>query len=135
MVFPDSGATICLEGTDHLPLLQINLKDLIPCNKRVPAVGGSTLVCKGWLPVNFNIQGHRTIQPLYICNNVDRIYFSKAVCIAVKILPPNFPEPMSPPEKDHVSVVKNNETKRNPPPTRPETLPFEPISANIRKLK
>ena len=53
MVFPDSGASICLGGTDHLPLLQIDLKDLIPCNKKVSAVGGSTLVCKGWLPVEF----------------------------------------------------------------------------------
>ena len=56
--------------------------------------------------MEFIIQGHKTIQPLYICSNVDRIYFSKAGCIDVKILPPNFPQPMCKAANTHVSAIK-----------------------------
>ena len=39
-VFPDSGASICLAGTEHLKLLNIDLKELIPSSKRISVVGG-----------------------------------------------------------------------------------------------
>ena len=38
-VFPDSGASICLAGLHHLQDLKIKESDLIPCQKRVRAVG------------------------------------------------------------------------------------------------
>ena len=55
-VFPDSGASICLAGSKHLPALGITPQQLIPCSKRISAVGGSILPCQGWKPVEFNIQ-------------------------------------------------------------------------------
>ena len=74
LIFPDSGASICLGGTHHLPNLGLTVSDLIPCQKKVKAVGGSTLICRGWLPCQFDIQNHTTRQPLFICDKVDRIY-------------------------------------------------------------
>ena len=69
----------------HLPALGIT-QQLISCSKRISAVAGSILPCQGWIPVEFNIQGHITKQPLYICHKVDRIYFSKQACVDTKII-------------------------------------------------
>ena len=128
-IFPDSGASICLGGTRHLPQLGIDDKDLIPCRKRVNAVGGSTLTCKGWLPAEFTIGNHTTRQPLFICDKVDRIYFSRAGCTDVKILPESFPYPMD----SQASVASAEEVISIP--KRPEKLPYPPTEENIPKLK
>ena len=81
-IFPDSGASICLAGPEHVTALGVKPHALRHCHKKVTAVGGSTFFCKGWLPVEFKIGEHRTKQPLYICDKIDRIYFfSKQGCI------------------------------------------------------
>ena len=94
MIFPDSGATICLGGPKHLKKMGLSLNNLIPSRKIVRAAGGFTLTCQGWLPVEFTIQGRKTKQTLYICNKIQCLYFSKAACIDVGILPVNFPNPI-----------------------------------------
>ena len=92
-VFPDSGASICLAGPQHLLLLMVTIAQLIPTKKKITVVGGSTLPCLGWIPATFTVDNVSTIQPLYICNKVDRIFFSKIACIATYILPSSFPQP------------------------------------------
>ena len=47
LIFPDSGANICLAGTDHLSLIDLSYRDLIPSNNRICAVEGSILSCIG----------------------------------------------------------------------------------------
>ena len=64
--FPDSGASICLAGSQHLEKLRVSPDELIPSFKRVLAVGGFQLICHGWLPVQFQIGIYSTKQPLYI---------------------------------------------------------------------
>ena len=94
-VFPDSGATICLGGLSHLNDMGFSTDNLIPSQKVVRTVGNFTLVCRGWLPVRFIVEGKETKQALYILDKVDRIYFSKCACVDVGILSPVFPHPMS----------------------------------------
>ena len=125
-VFPDSGADICLAGTKHLEKLGIQGEHLTPCCKKVTAVGGSTLTCRGWVEVEFNIGGNTTRQPLYICDRVDRIYFGRQGCTEVSILPETFPYPMQP---DNVSSIEPTL------PRRPETVPFSAVEENIPKLR
>ena len=153
-IFPDSGATICIAGTQHMAKLGLTEHDLIPCRKRIVAVGGSTIPCEGWTPVEFKIGEHTTKQPLYICRQVDRIYFSKTGCIETNIIPPSFPYPMT--TKHQSAAVKPTHTKsikesaptnntsystkeetipRQSPPPKPTTLPYPPISDNIIKLE
>ena len=91
-IFPDSGATICLGGPKHLYCMDLKESNLIPSKKVIRAVGGSTLISPGWLPVQFSVGEMSTKQALYICNNIDKLYFSKAACIDVGILSP----PISP---------------------------------------
>ena len=110
-IFPDSGAGICLAGPQHLPQMGISKNSLIPCNKVVSAVGGSKLSCPGWIPVEFTVGKHSTTQPLYVCEKVDRIYFSREGSIDVKILPESFPSPMDEgPER--VNAIQHQSNKR-----------------------
>ena len=92
-IFPDSGASICLGGPQHLADMGLSVNHLVPSSKVVRAVGNFTLVCKGWLLVNFVIGGRETKQALYICERVDRLYLSRVACVDVGILSPSFPHP------------------------------------------
>ena len=92
MIFLDSGATICLGGLKHLLNIGLTTNNLIPSSKVIRAVGGSTLMCQGWLPVEFIIHRKTTKQALYIRQKIQRLYFSKAACIDIGILlPKDFP--------------------------------------------
>ena len=146
-IYPDSGATICLGGTKHLRHMGISEKNLVPSSKKVRTVGGFSLTCQGWLPVTFKVGEKTTKQALYICRNVQILYFSKDACMDVGILPPCFPKPMtSPPSlidpircdaahsKPRLSEVDLSEkTKTNS--NYPRTPPFSPTSENVPKLK
>ena len=129
LIFPDSGAGICLAGTKHLQKLGISSKDLIPCSKRVVAVGGSTLTCQGWIEVQFRIGNHTTKQPLYICANVDRIYLSRDGCTDLNILPLTFPYPMDTTDECKIHSISNTDHARS------KVLPHPPTDENIPKLK
>lgn len=136
MIFPDSGATICLGGTIHLRHMGLTIDNLIPSRKVVRAVGDSTLECQGWLPVTFSVGGHTTKQALYICERIKRLYFSKAACIDVGILHKEFPNPsMAMQSLEVENKVQDTENRVKPLPTRPDSLPFPATEANIGKLK
>ena len=89
-VFPNSGVTICLGGPKHLINMDLTKNNLVPSRKIIRTVGGFTLICQGWLPVEF-VKGKTTKQALYICKDIQRLYFSKAACIDVGILHENSP--------------------------------------------
>ena len=95
-MFPDSGASDCLAGPQHITKLALQQSDFIPCSKQVSAVSRSKLLCMGWSPINFQIGNKTTPQLLYICSKVDRIYFSKQGCIDVNILYHDYPNVISP---------------------------------------
>ena len=144
-IFPDSGADICLASPKHLTQLHLQESDIIPYRKSVRPVGGGSLTCIGWIPVNFKVGQHNTRQPLYICKNIDRIYFSRVGCIDVKILPTSFPFPMdtieeasikaatAPPEQQSSLPASLPRDARIPP--RPDKLPYPANEENIPKLK
>ena len=105
-IFPDSGASICLGGTKHLYKLGISKNHLIPCNKTVTAVGNHKMTCLGWIPMEFCVNNNVTKQALYICERIERLYFSKAACKEVGILPKCFPMASS---ESHVSSCESTE--------------------------
>ena len=132
-IFPDSGANICLAGPKHLQQMGIKYSQLQQCNKKVKTVGGLELICRGWLPIKFEIEGHTTTQPVYFCEKVDRLYFSKQGCIAVNILSSDYPYPMHS-LKAHAKSIEEI-TFRQPPPQRPISIPFPALPENIGKLE
>ena len=130
-VFPDSGASICLANFEHISQMNISPSDLIPCSRRVTVVGGSTIHCTKWLPIEFTINGNSSKQPVFICDDVDRIYVGRQACIDLHILPPCYPYPMSHnDDEDEVNMIKSTTL-----PERPTTLPVPPTAENIDKLK
>ena len=92
-IFPDSRANICLAGLRHLQQMCIHSSQLCQCHKHVKGVGGSVLICKGWIPATFKI----AIPPHSHSTSVKRLYFSKQGCLAVNILSHNYPHPMPKP--------------------------------------
>ena len=68
MIFPDWEATICLGWLKYQMNMELTMNNLILSRKVVRVVGGFTLVCQGWLPIKFVIQGRTTKQALYIWN-------------------------------------------------------------------
>ena len=106
--------------------LKVNKQSLIPCNKLVRSIDGSTLRCSGWLPMTFTIDNHTTTQ--YICEKVDRIYISPKGYTELNILPETFLYPMS-------ITISSVDTLLSNLPQPPEKLPFEPTEKNVPKLK
>ena len=145
-IIPESGTNICLAAPKHLHQMGVHPSQLHTCNKTVKAVGGSTLICKGWLPVRFEIEGHATKQPVYICEKPDRLYFIKQECIQVNILSRDYPGPMhllKAHAHSHVQYLnKDNLPPASPttppppaPPAKPAKLPYPPTTENIPKLE
>ena len=114
MIFSDSSAAICLGGPKHLEKIGLSLNNPIPSRKIVRAAGGFTLTCQGWLPVEFTIK--------------QRLYFCKAGCIDVGILPVNFPNPIviSPTYIAGIDDITKPDTSRDQLPDRPHKIPFPP---------
>ena len=121
-IFPDSGASICLAGSHHLSNLKRQAHELTPCKKRVRAVGGAILTCQGYLITTFQIGSKTTTQNLYICDKIDRVYFSKNACKEIGILPQSFPHPMT----EKVQAINT---------TNHQAMPCSATKANIHKLK
>ena len=105
-IFPDIGASLCLAGLKLLQALVVTKKNFIPCNKIVIAVGGSKISYLGWLLITFKIHDNTVTQSVYICDKVDKIYFSRKGCLKTNILPASFPFPM--PSKEQESVQSIN---------------------------
>ena len=131
-VFPDSGATICLGGPKHLINMGLTMNNLVPSKKIIRTVGGFTLMCQGWLPVEFVIRGRMTKQALYICKGIQRLYFSRAACIDVGILHRNFPNPSA---DKHNEVDPKSKKCEGQLPNRPKDPPYPATENNIGKLK
>ena len=134
-IFPDSGASICLAGTSHLNTLGLKETDLSPCHKKVMAVGGSVLTCKGRIEVEFRIGDRSTHQTLYICDRIDRVYFSREGCTEVGILHPSFPYPMDHKRQLSEEIAELNDDTSNSSSIRSQTLPFPATESNVDKLK
>ena len=141
-IYPDNGVTICLGRLKHLWHMGLSEKNLAPPEKKVYTVGGFSLVCQGWLPVTFKIGKRTTKQALYICSKVQVIYFSKATCIDVSILPPCVPKPITlPPLLTSIAVHPYSQHHKIDPPGNkhkfdyPQTPLYPPTSENLKKTK
>ena len=66
------------------------------------------MTCLGWIPIEFHIGNRVSKQALYICDKVDRIYFSRSGCVEVGIIPREFPHPM-----EELNVVDTNNAKED----------------------
>ena len=131
-VFPNSGATICLGEPKHLISMHLTKNNLVPSRKIIRTVRGFSLMCQGWLPVEFVVRGKTTKQALYICKDIQWLYFSWAACINVGILHENFPNTLA---NKHKEVGPKPNKCEDQWPNRPPNPPFPTTEDNIGKLK
>lgn len=135
-----------MAGLKHLNRMGLKEQHLIKSSKVVRAVGGFVMTCLGWIPIEFHIGNRISKQALYICDKVDRIYFSRSGCVEVGIIPREFPYPMEELNVVGTSVSKSEEKQvthphnsaehiREPPPSRPKELPFPATVENVGRLK
>ena len=94
-ILPYSGANTCLTG-QYIAQLNLDVFNLITCNKQVSTVGGSKISCIRCLPSTFQIGNKKktTWQPLFI-NKLDKIYSLKQGCIDLSMLHSNVSTPVS----------------------------------------
>ena len=93
------------------------------------------------MPVIFEVNGKNTKQALYVCDRVERLYFSQIACIDVGILHTDFPFPIS--DLCKLTECSTSSTPTNPVspsscyqlPTRPLQLPFPADPKSIDNLK
>ena len=145
-IFPDTGASLSIAGPQHLKAMQIPTKMLNKTEKQIKAVGGTELHCLGWVPTVFKVGTRTSQQNLYICENIDRVYFSKSGCRDVNIIHDSFPKPLpgkfklpppsdTPKEKLHLVETVDAVPQGNNIPVKPTTIPYAPIPENIPLLK
>ena len=139
-IFLDSEARICLAGPQHLEKLKVSLDGLTPCFKRITAVDGFQLTGHGWLPLQFKIDIYSTKQPLYICNKIDVIYFSREGCMDTNIIPKSFQFPVN--ITDRSASIASAETVEDLqtsslcfPLPRPNQLSFPATTKNIPEME
>ena len=99
----------------------------------ITAVGGSKLSCHRFIPTKFDIGHHTTKLPLYICDKVDKIYFSHQGCTDTNIIPKSFPYPMIYPSTTSISSITTS--THEPPPVKPAKLPYPPTEDNVPLLE
>ena len=127
---------MCLAVSQKFAKLNFDTKDFNPCHKQVPAVGGSKLLCNGWVLMNYQIHIQVIKQPVYICQSV------KEGCMELNILHPNFSRPMNgtaaiftDPIPTNPKTTTDSNTLQATLPERPGKIPFLLTTNNISKLK
>ena len=131
-VFPDIGATICLGRPKHLLCMGLTKNNLVPFRKIIRTVGGFTLMCQCWLPFEFVVRGKTNKQTLFICKDIQRLYFSRTACIYLCLLRglENFHAVFP-----HQEVGLKHNKCEDQLPNRPPNPPFPATEENIGKLK
>ena len=128
-VFADTGASLCVAGLFLLKLLGIKLNHLKPTSKRISTATGGRINCRGWFPTQITLNGRKTIENIYVCSNIERVYLSKNGCINLGIVHKGFPNPL-----ESIDSLTLDTSIPDPSKDLPK-LPFAPTPENIPLLK
>ena len=148
----DTGCQSTLCGESVLHSLKLKRSDLIPCSMKMSAANENAIDILGALPlrisgVSENGQTHSTRQLVYFTTSTERLYLSKHACIALGLIPPNFPQigssQLSSCDTEMPSSASRSDTgerpckcpDRQPPPPLPTQLPYPPTERNREKLQ
>ena len=155
----DTGCQSCLAGIRVIHRLGLRKADLIPVTMRMNAANQKGITILGAAILRFSGKDSmgrplETRQMTYITDNSDKLFISKEACIALGIIPENFPELGSADALQHpsTSVLQDdapteaagttarehpacNCPKRQRPPPPPSSLPFPATAGNEEKLR
>ena len=80
-VFPDGDTTICLGGQKHLLNMGLTKDNLVPSRKIIQTVGGFTLMCQGWQPVEFVVKGKKLNKPSTYARTSNDFTFARQLAL------------------------------------------------------
>ena len=126
-VFADTGASLCVTGLSILKLLGIKLSQLKGTSKRIVTATGNKIHCRGWFNARLTLNNHTTLQSIYVCDSISRVYLSKNGCIELGIVHKGFPSQM-----ENFSKPKSMHSNS---PTAPLKMPYPPTAENVPLLK
>ncbi|MEL6802194.1 MAG: DDE-type integrase/transposase/recombinase [Bacteroidota bacterium] len=123
--YPDTGATLSVAGPDLLQKLKLSRSCLKDTTKRILTATGEKIHCIGKFQAKLSVGGRSTLQDIYICTNIKRMFLSKSGCISLGIVHEHFPLPIN-----HVPSPPSPTV-----PVKPKHLPYPPTEDNIPLLK
>ena len=137
----DTGASICLGGKQFMRSLGLNEAGLTPCDMSVCGADSANIQVLGAVLVEFALKSTamRSKQVVYICEGVAGGLLSLEACIDLGLVSEQFPNQSANEGCYAAGQAKkeNCECKcpvRAEAPDVPDSLPFEPSSANVSKL-
>ena len=142
----DSGCQSCLLGLKMFYRLGLKKKDLVPVRGKMSAINGEGIDVAGAIFLRltgFDIKTGKTVQTAvmaYMSDSTEQFYISKQAMRELGIIPVDFPSVKAAAVTSGVAPVSTSTAecgcpRHQQPPERPSVLPFEPIPANIGKMK
>jgi len=107
---PDTGAQVSVAGESLLRQLDISPRSLLPPPpRRLKSAQNGRIICRGMLPIRLQLGTAVLHEKVLVCVGVEKPLLSWRACIALRIVPPNFPDqmPAAAPEGDNTHVEVN----------------------------
>ena len=148
-VVTDSGAQSCLWSRREFLKCGFTLNDLIRVNHRMEAVNMASIEIDGAILLRLTGQNKEGIEiqsavMVYVSPDAKKFYLSMEAMVQLGIIPNCFPQvgasfPASTEcNATNLDIPSPSECdckSRQPPPKRPDNLPFEAIPENVGKMK
>ena len=93
----DTGASVCIAGMGYARAMGIREDDLIPADMTIFSADDSKIAVLGSVLVSLTCDksGMSTQQVIYICKGTSGALLSLEACVALGLVPRNFPSPGS----------------------------------------
>ena len=142
----DTGCQTCTAGMDFLEHIGCPTSYLVPTNHRIKGITKAGLGIIGSVMMRFQLGNQVTRQMVHISNNIKGLYLSETALMELGVIHRDFPEQEHgctcsscvgvPPvvcscTDDGAEVCM----ERTETPSRPETIPFEPVPENVERLE
>ena len=111
---PDSGADISVAGPDTITMIGDHCKNLLPSDMVPRGVTGHWMTPIGQLPVTITLGTVTYRDTLHIYPAVKGVLLSWKTSKALRVLPPNYPSPLSSPGTPSISVATTTKESTSP---------------------
>ena len=129
MAVADTGAQVCVAGPDLMASLGLQ-PAMLRRRAGLRDLAKIQLPCLGTAQCHIALPDRSTMREVYFVKSVERLYLSKAACVELGLVPPDFPRPLP-----LVAAVRGMVSPADVPPTRPASMPFQPLEENVHRLE
>jgi hypothetical protein len=147
-VMADTGCQSCLASIKMINSLGLTTADLIPVTMRMHAANNGGINILGAAILRFAGKDEHgglleTRQVVYVTDKSDKIFLSREACVALGMITEKFPtvgevlstDSLSQPNSESINTTPCTCPQHQPPPPKPESLPFPATESNRTKLQ